>query len=119
MRQNCNLLRMIATKSFLFVTLVNYKSLGMIEGTEFSSYWNLLHLYWSRFHKLVNRNMILCKLVAALKGVRQGVLTRVFDGPTARILDQAIYSGDMEQTIPTLVESTGLSFKTAQKAVLN
>ena len=46
------------------------------------------------------------------------MLTRVFGGPVAEVLDQATYVGSMEQTIPMLVESTGLSFKTAQKAVL-
>ncbi len=57
-------------------------------------------------------------LVIRLKGVREGVLTRVFGGPTAKVLDQAMYVGSMEQTIPMLVEATGLSFKTAQKAML-
>lgn len=36
----------------------------------------------------------------------------------AKVLDQSVYVGSMEQTIPILVESTGLSFKTVQKAVL-
>jgi len=53
-----------------------------------------------------------------LRGVKEGVLTRVFGGPVAKVLDQAAYVGSMEQTIPMLVESTGLSFKTAQKAIL-
>lgn len=53
-----------------------------------------------------------------MKGIREGVLTRVFGGPIAKVLDQAMYVGNMEQTIPTLVQSTGLSFKTAQKAVV-
>ena len=45
-------------------------------------------------------------------------MTQVFGGPVARVLDQSAYVGGMEQTIPMLAESTGLSFKTAQKAVL-
>ena len=45
-------------------------------------------------------------------------MTQVFGGPVARILDQSAYVGGMELTIPMLAESTGLSFKTAQKAVL-
>ncbi len=53
-----------------------------------------------------------------MKGVKEGVLTQIFGGPVAKVLDQAAYVGSMEQTIPMLVESTGLSFKTAQKAVL-
>ncbi len=36
----------------------------------------------------------------------------------AKVLDQAAYVGSMEQTIPMLVESTGMSFKTVQKAVM-
>lgn len=56
--------------------------------------------------------------MARLKGVKEGVLTSVFGGPTAKVLDQVMYVGDMEQTIPTLAKSTGLSFKTAQKAVV-
>ena len=36
----------------------------------------------------------------------------------ARVLDQARIVGNMEQTIPMLVQSTGLTFKTVQKAVL-
>ena len=53
-----------------------------------------------------------------MRGVKEGVLTRVFGGPVAKVLDQAAYVGSMDQTIPMLVESTGLSFKTAQKAIL-
>jgi DNA-binding transcriptional regulator YhcF (GntR family) len=53
-----------------------------------------------------------------LRGVKDGVLTQVFGGPVAKVLDQSVYVGGMEQTIPMLAESTGLSFKTAQKAVL-
>jgi len=45
-------------------------------------------------------------------------LAQVFGGPVAKVLDQSVYVGDMDQTIPMLAESTGLSFKTAQKAVL-
>jgi predicted transcriptional regulator len=52
-----------------------------------------------------------------LNGVRDGVLTQVFGGPIAKVLDQAMYVGNMEQTIPMLVQSTGLTYKTVQKAV--
>jgi len=44
-------------------------------------------------------------------------LTQVFGGPTAKVLDQAMYVGSMEQTIPMLVQSTGLTYKTVQRAV--
>jgi predicted transcriptional regulator len=50
--------------------------------------------------------------------MKDGTLTQVFGGPAAKILDQAIYVGNMEQTIPMLAESTGLSFKTVKKTVL-
>ena len=53
-----------------------------------------------------------------MRGVKAGVFTQVFGGPEAKLLDQAAYVGRMEQTIPMLAESTGLSFKTAQKALL-
>ena len=49
--------------------------------------------------------------------MHEGPFTRVFGGPVAKVLDQVMYVGDMEQTIPLLAESTGLSFKTVQKAV--
>lgn len=48
----------------------------------------------------------------------KGALSIVFGGPVARVLDQARYVGNMEQSIPMLVESTGLTFKTVQKAIL-
>ena len=53
-----------------------------------------------------------------MKGVREGALTQVFGGPTAKVLDQAMYVGSMEQTIPMLVQSTGLTYKTVKKAVV-
>lgn len=46
-----------------------------------------------------------------------GPLTRLFDCPTARVLDQASLVGKMEQTISMLKESTNLSYKTVEKAV--
>jgi len=53
-----------------------------------------------------------------VKDVREGALSQVFGGPVAKVLDQAMEVGNMEQTIPMLVESTGLTFKTVQKAIL-
>lgn len=41
----------------------------------------------------------------------------MFGGPVAKVLDQTLYVGGIEQTIPMLAESTGLTFKTVQKAV--
>ena len=53
-----------------------------------------------------------------MRGVKDGALTQVFSGPVAKVLDQAVYVGSMEQSIPMLVESTGLTFKTVQKVIL-
>ena len=47
-----------------------------------------------------------------------GPLSSVFSSPEALVLDQAFLVGNMKQTIPMLEESTGLSFKTVQKALL-
>src|SRR5208283_2164760 len=52
-----------------------------------------------------------------MREMQDGPFTQVFGGPVAKVLDQALYVGNMEQTIPMMVESTGLSFKTVQKAV--
>ncbi len=52
-----------------------------------------------------------------MKGLQEGPLMGVFGGPVARVLDQARIVGNMEQTVPMLAESTGLTFKTVQKAI--
>jgi hypothetical protein len=52
-----------------------------------------------------------------LKYETAGPLSSVFSTPEARVLDQAFLVGNMRQTIPMLEESTGLSFKTVQKAL--
>ncbi|MGA2790295.1 MAG: hypothetical protein ABSF00_05960 [Candidatus Bathyarchaeia archaeon] len=49
--------------------------------------------------------------------MKGGPFTQVFGGPVARVLDQARIVGNMEQTVPMLAESTGLTFKTVQKAI--
>ncbi len=43
--------------------------------------------------------------------------TSIFGGPTARLLDQALIVGNMEQTITILAESTNLSYKTTKTAL--
>jgi len=53
-----------------------------------------------------------------MKGLRDGPLTQVFGGPVAKVLDQTMYVGSMEQSIQMLSESTGLTYKTVQKAVM-
>lgn len=53
-----------------------------------------------------------------MRGIKDGPLMQVFGGPVAKVLDQAMYVGNMEQTIPMLAESTGLTYKTVQKAVV-
>lgn len=49
--------------------------------------------------------------------MKDGPLTVVFGGPVAKVLDQALYVGNMEQTIPMLAESTGLDYTTVKLAV--
>jgi hypothetical protein len=46
-----------------------------------------------------------------------GPLSSIFGSAEARVLDQSLLVGNMEQTISMLGESTGLSFKTVQKVV--
>lgn len=46
-----------------------------------------------------------------------GPLTRLFKNPMARILDQSLLVGQMEQTIAMLMESTNLSYKTVEKTI--
>ena len=46
-----------------------------------------------------------------------GPLTRLFKNPMARVLDQSLIVGQMEQTISMLMESTNLSYKTVEKTV--
>jgi len=46
-----------------------------------------------------------------------GPLTTIFDGAVARLLDQSLLVGNMEQTIGMLAESTNLSYKTVKTAL--
>jgi hypothetical protein len=46
-----------------------------------------------------------------------GPLTRIFLNPVARVLDQSMIVGRMEQSISMLMESTNLSYKTVEKTV--
>ena len=46
-----------------------------------------------------------------------GPLSSIFGSVEARVLDQCLLVGNMEQTISMLEESTNLSFKTVQKVV--
>jgi len=46
-----------------------------------------------------------------------GPLTHIFGSVEAKILDQSLLVGYMEQTIRMLSDSTGLSFKTVQATV--
>lgn len=46
-----------------------------------------------------------------------GIFTTIFGGPIARVLDQSLIVGNMEQTISMLAESTNLSYKTAKTAL--
>ena len=51
------------------------------------------------------------------ENITSGPLTRIFMNPTARVLDQSILVGNMEQTVPMLQESTNLAYKTVAKEV--
>jgi DNA-binding GntR family transcriptional regulator len=46
-----------------------------------------------------------------------GPFATIFPSPEARILDQSLYVGNMEQTIAMLSESTNLSYKTVASAL--
>ena len=46
-----------------------------------------------------------------------GPLTRIFQNSTAKILDQSLLVGEMEQTIPMLQESANLAYKTVAKEI--
>ncbi len=46
-----------------------------------------------------------------------GPLTTIFENPIAKVLDQSLIVGNMEQTISMLAESTTLSYKTVLSAV--
>jgi hypothetical protein len=47
----------------------------------------------------------------------RGPLASIFGGPIARLLDQALIVGNMEQTITILTESTNQSYKTTKAAL--
>ena len=47
----------------------------------------------------------------------KGPFTSIFGGPIARLLDQALIVGNMEQTITILSESTNQSYKTTKTAL--
>jgi len=51
------------------------------------------------------------------KYATSGPFTAIFDNPIARVLDQSLIVGNMEQTIAMLAESTNLSYKTVLSAV--
>ena len=47
----------------------------------------------------------------------RGPFSSIFGGPIARLFDQALIVGNMEQTITMLSESTNLSYKTTKQAL--
>ena len=47
----------------------------------------------------------------------RGPFASIFGGPIARLFDQALIVGNMEQTITMLAESTNLSYKTTKQAL--
>jgi hypothetical protein len=46
----------------------------------------------------------------------RGPFASIFGGPVARLFDQALIVGKMEQTIAILADSTHLSYKTTKEA---
>ena len=52
-----------------------------------------------------------------MRNAEQGPLASIFGNAQARVLDQSMIVGNMEQTVSMLAESTGLSFKTVQSIV--
>ena len=52
-----------------------------------------------------------------IKAENAGPLFSVFGSPVARVLDQALIVGNMEQTISMLSESTNMHFKTVKGVV--
>ncbi len=52
-----------------------------------------------------------------IKYEEAGPLTNLFGSAEAKILDQSLIVGNMEQTVRMLSDSTGLSFKTVQKII--
>ena len=51
------------------------------------------------------------------KYANRGPFSSIFGGPVARLLDQALIVGNMEQTTSILAESTNLSYKTTKTAL--
>lgn len=47
----------------------------------------------------------------------RGPFASLFGGPIARLFDQALIVGNMEQTIAILADSTNLSYKTTKMAL--
>ncbi len=47
----------------------------------------------------------------------RGPFSSIFGGPVARVFDQALLVGNMEQTISILADSTNLSYKTVKEAI--
>jgi hypothetical protein len=47
----------------------------------------------------------------------RGPFASIFGGPVARLFDQALIVGKMEQTIAILADSTHLSYKTTKEAL--
>jgi hypothetical protein len=47
----------------------------------------------------------------------RGPFASIFGGPVARLFDQALIVGKMEQTITILADSTNLSYKTTKEAL--
>jgi DNA-binding transcriptional regulator GbsR (MarR family) len=52
-----------------------------------------------------------------MKKAEVGPFTTIFGGTNAKILDQSLLLGNLEFTISTLAEATGLSYQTVQTSL--
>lgn len=71
----------------------------------------------SRRMKMEKINKKIRKASSAEEYATNSPFATIFQSPEARILDQSLYVGNMEQTITMLSESTNLSYKTVGKAL--
>ena len=68
--------------------------------------------------QLVEKKKELCKQKNdSEEYATRGPFASIFGGPVARLLDQALIVGNMEQTASILADSTNLSYKTTKEAI--
>ena len=71
------------------------------------------------YYNLILRGLALCNMVRLM--AEMGPLTNLFGDPhgraIARVLDQSVLVGNMEQTVRMLADSTELDYKTVQSSL--